>query len=86
MPFEPNTWLRRELEAGLSSLEVRNQRRSLGEMRGVNLCSSDYRGLAENATLGAAVLDAVREPPQVGGNCLGFWGNQKYAQTAVGCA
>jgi 8-amino-7-oxononanoate synthase len=67
MPSELNDLLRRELESGLRGLEQRSQRRSLAEIRGVNLCSNDYLGLAEHPALRAAVVDAVREAPRVGG-------------------
>ena len=60
MPIERNDSLRGELEEGLRGLEVRSQRRSLCEIAGVNLCSNDYLGLAEDERLRAAVMEAVR--------------------------
>ncbi len=67
MPSEFHTAFQREVEDGLRSLEARDQRRSLAEVRGVNLCSNDYLGLAGSEALRTAVLDAVREVPRVGG-------------------
>ena len=67
MPIERNDSLRGELEEGLRGLEARSQRRSLCEIAGVNLCSNDYLGLAEDERLRAAVIEAVREVPRVGG-------------------
>jgi 8-amino-7-oxononanoate synthase len=67
MPSDLNGAFRRELEDGLRGLEARSQRRSLSEIAGVNLCSNDYLGLAEDARLRAAVLGAVRGAPRVGG-------------------
>jgi 8-amino-7-oxononanoate synthase len=56
-----------ELEQGLRDLEGRSQRRSVSEIRGVNLCSNDYLGLAEHPALRAAVAEAVQEATRVGG-------------------
>ena len=67
MPIERNDSLGGELEEGLRGLEARSQRRSLCEIAGVNLCSNDYLGLAEDQRLRAAVMEAVREAPRVGG-------------------
>jgi 8-amino-7-oxononanoate synthase len=67
MPSEFHTAFQREVEDGLRNLKARNQGRFLAEIRGVNLCSNDYLGLAESDALRSAVLDAVREAPRVGG-------------------
>ncbi len=67
MPSEFHKAFQREVADGLRDLETRDQRRSLAEIAGVNLCSNDYLGLAESDALRAAVLDAVREAPRVGG-------------------
>jgi 8-amino-7-oxononanoate synthase len=67
MPSEFHGAFQREVKDGLRSLEARDQRRSLTEIAGVNLCSNDYLGLAESSALRDAVLDAVREVPRVGG-------------------
>lgn len=67
MPTEKVDSLGGELERGLRELESRNQRRSLCEIAGVNLCSNDYLGLASDERLRAAVVQAVRSAPFVGG-------------------
>jgi 8-amino-7-oxononanoate synthase len=67
MPSKHFTSFQNYLRAGLRALEARNQRRSLVELPGVNLCSNDYLSLAENPQLRAAVLEAVQAAPRVGG-------------------
>jgi 8-amino-7-oxononanoate synthase len=67
MPSDLNAAFRRQLKQGLGAVEARSQRRSLSELAGVNLCSNDYLGLAENERLREAVVDAVRESPRIGG-------------------
>ncbi len=59
--------LKRELEGGLRELDAQNQRRTLAEIRGVNLCSNDYLELSRHPTMKEAVLCAVRETQRVGG-------------------
>lgn len=91
MPSEFHRAFQQEVEDGLRGLEARDQRRSLVEIRGVNLCSNDYLGLAESGALRAAVLEAVREAPRVGGTGsrllsghLGVWEEveQEFAEFA----
>ena len=56
-----------ELQAGLRELESRSQRRTLAEIRGVNLCSNDYLGLAEHPGLKEAVMRAMSGATRMGG-------------------
>jgi len=42
-------------------------RRSLAEIRGVNLCSNDYLGLAEHPKLHEAAINTVTRARKVGG-------------------
>jgi 8-amino-7-oxononanoate synthase len=67
MPSNFHDEFQGELKAGLRELEAKGRLRSLAEIRGVNLCSNDYLGLAENPALKEAVVEAVRESPRVGG-------------------
>ncbi len=67
---KPNNFqegLRRELETGLRELEAREQRRSLAEIHGTNLCSNDYLELSRHPALKEAVERAVRDAERVGG-------------------
>ena len=56
-----------ELEAGLRELEAWEQRRSLAEIQGTNLCSNDYLELSRHPALKEAVARAVRDGERVGG-------------------
>ena len=67
MPSDSQNFLLRELEANLHRLDEKNQRRSLLEIAGVNLCSNDYLGLSQSEELRSAVLEAVRSTSHVGG-------------------
>jgi len=67
MPSEFNESLRAELQAGLRELESGSQRRTLVEITGVNLCSNDYLGLAENPTLKQTAIEAMANATRVGG-------------------
>jgi 8-amino-7-oxononanoate synthase len=67
MPFDGLASWKSELKKGLRELESRSQKRSLEELRGVNLCSNDYLGLAEHPALREAVVAAVEQVKRVGG-------------------
>jgi 8-amino-7-oxononanoate synthase len=67
MPSNFHDEFQRELKAGLRELEAKSELRSLAEIRGVNLCSNDYLGLAEHSALKEAVLEAVRGSARIGG-------------------
>src|SRR6202035_3831217 len=67
MPSEFNDSLLAELQAGLRDLESRTQRRTLVEITGVNLCSNDYLGLANNTSLKQTVIEAVMKATRIGG-------------------
>jgi 8-amino-7-oxononanoate synthase len=67
MPSESNESLLAELQAGLRELESRSQRRTLVEIRGVNLCSNDYLGLADNPALKQTAIEAMANATRVGG-------------------
>jgi 8-amino-7-oxononanoate synthase len=67
MPSEFNESLLAELHAGLRELESRSQRRTLVEITGVNLCSNDYLGLADNPALKQTVIEALARVTRVGG-------------------
>ena len=67
MPSEFNDSLLAGLQAGLRELELRSQRRALVEISGVNLCSNDYLGLADNPTLKQTVIEVVMTAARIGG-------------------
>jgi 8-amino-7-oxononanoate synthase len=67
MPSEFNESLLAELQVGLRELESRSQRRTLVEITGVNLCSNDYLGLADNPALKQSVIEAVVKATRIGG-------------------
>src|ERR1700719_2467920 len=66
MPSKFNDSLLAELQAGLRELESRSQRRTLIEITGVNLCSNDYLGLADNPALKQSVIEAVTRAARIG--------------------
>jgi len=67
MPSSALAIWKEELRKGLRALEARNLLRSLAEVRGVNLCSNDYLGLAEHPKLLEAAINAVQHAHKVGG-------------------
>ena len=67
MPSDALSSWKAGLREGLCALEARRQRRSLMEIRGINLCSNDYLGLAESPVLHERVAEAVRNADRVGG-------------------
>ena len=67
MRSENQTKLIEELERDLAELRERSQLRSFAQVAGVNLCSNDYLGLAEDPRLKEAVLESVAAVARVGG-------------------
>jgi 8-amino-7-oxononanoate synthase len=67
MPSDVLSKWKAGLQNGLRALEQRNQLRSLAEIRGVNFCSNDYLGLAENPTLHESVSQALQQTSRIGG-------------------
>jgi 8-amino-7-oxononanoate synthase len=67
MRSEFNESLLAELQAGLRELESRSQRRTLVDITGMNLCSNDYLGLADNPALKQTVIEAMAKATRIGG-------------------
>jgi 8-amino-7-oxononanoate synthase len=67
MPSEPQDKIVREMEAALANLRERSQLREFAQLQGVNFCSNDYLGLAEDSRLKLAVMEAVEKSARVGG-------------------
>ncbi len=67
MPPEQRKKITGEMEATLTGLRERSQLRGFAQLQGVNFCSNDYLGLAEEERLKRAVLEAVEKSARVGG-------------------
>ena len=67
MPSEQQNKIVREMEAELANLRERSQLREFAQLQGVNFCSNDYLGLAEDSRLKRAVLEAVEKSALAGG-------------------
>src|SRR5262245_18382600 len=67
MPSDAKPGLLSELERDLADLRSRDQFRSLDVTAGVDLCSNDYLGLAEDKRLKEATAEAVAASARVGG-------------------
>src|SRR5882757_5018621 len=67
MPSEQQKKIAREMEAALTELRERSQLREFAHLPGVNFCSNDYLGLAQDERLKSAVLEAVEGSARVGG-------------------
>src|ERR1043166_5985509 len=67
MPPETENNLLTALERDLAELRARDQLRGFARVAGVNLCSNDYLGLAEDERLKEATLQAVTASVRMGG-------------------
>src|SRR6516225_9660161 len=67
MPSDVLSMWKAGLRKDLRSLEERNLCRTLAEIRGINFCSNDYLGLAENPALRQSVAESVGGAIRVGG-------------------
>jgi 8-amino-7-oxononanoate synthase len=67
MPSEAKKQFLSEMESALAGLRERSQLRSLAQLDGVNFCSNDYLGLAEDPRLKHAVMESLERAGRVGG-------------------
>jgi 8-amino-7-oxononanoate synthase len=66
MSSENQNHFLREMESALAGLRERDQLRTFAQLQGVNLCSNDYLGLAEDPRLKQAVAESVEQAARVG--------------------
>lgn len=67
MPSDVLSMWKAGLRKDLRTLEERNLCRTLGEIQGINFCSNDYLGLAENPALRQSLVESVGHASRVGG-------------------
>jgi 8-amino-7-oxononanoate synthase len=67
MPSEEKNQFASDMESKLAGLREQSQLRSFAQLEGVNFCSNDYLGLAEDPRLKLALLESVERAARVGG-------------------
>src|SRR6266404_1795945 len=67
MPSEAKDQFVSAMESALAGLRERSQLRSCAQLEGINFCSNDYLGLAEDPRLKHAVLESVERAARIGG-------------------